>query len=294
MIVFVPGHAVHPTRDVSNVVSDVHLSDDERAQFHETLWEYYHEHGRHDLPWRQPEADSTFDPYKIMVSELMLQQTQVSRVLPKYVAFLEHFPTTASLGEAELGDVLRMWQGLGYNRRAKFLWQAAQAVQTKGIFPNTRAELVTLPGVGVNTAGAILAYVRNEPVLFIETNVRTVYIHHFFHEEVAIDDRAITELLAETLDQEHVREFYWALMDYGSNLKVTMGNLSRSSKQYVKQSPFAGSRRQVRGLVLRLLSEGPRSQTELQELITDERLESVLADLVAEELVHTRGGVYVV
>jgi A/G-specific adenine glycosylase len=192
------------------------LSKRQKAEFLEILWKFYAQSGRGSLPWRQPEPDDSFDPYKIMVSELMLQQTQVARVIPKYQSFLEQFPDVQSLAMADLSDVLRVWQGLGYNRRAKFLWQAAGAIDVLGNFPTTYEELVKLPGIGSNTAGAILAYACNQPVVFVETNVRTVYIHHFFADRIDIHDREILSLVGQTLDREHPREFYWAVMDYGS------------------------------------------------------------------------------
>lgn len=191
--------------------------------FHDTIWAYYHDHGRHDLPWRQ-----MTDPYAIMVSEIMLQQTQVSRVIPKYHEFLRQFPNVQSLAAARLGDVLRAWSGLGYNRRAKYLWQAAQAIADDfgGKFPDSRDQLVQLPGIGANTAGAILAYAFNQPTVFVETNIRTVYLHHFFADTEAISDVQIRKLLEQTLDHEQPREFYWALMDYGASLGAAGGGVT--------------------------------------------------------------------
>src|SRR5262249_55616589 len=144
---------------------------------------------------------------------------------------------------------------LGYNRRAKFLWQAAQTVVTEygGRLPQTRAELVALPGIGPNTAGAVLAYAFSQPVAFIETNIRTVFIHHFFAGQQGIADCNILDLVTATLPPDNTREWYWALMDYGSHLKQVVGNLNTLSKHYSKQSAFAGSRRQLRGQVLRSL-----------------------------------------
>lgn len=264
------------------------------VEFHELLWDFYAKHGRDHLPWRQPAADGSFDPYAIVVSELMLQQTQVSRVIPKFHEFLMKFPTLGALAEAQLGDVLLSWSGLGYNRRAKFLWQAAQRVQSDydGKFPDTIHDLVTLPGIGVNTAGAILAYAFNQPTIFIETNVRTVYIHHYFKDHTDIPDKAITPLLEETLDRERPREFYWAMMDYGSHLKQTVGNLSKFSSSYAKQSKFDGSRRQIRGQVLKQLAEGPSTLAGLSANIPDKRLEGVLTDLINEELITLTGSRY--
>jgi A/G-specific adenine glycosylase len=254
--------------------------------FQQAVLDYYRSHGRHDLPWRQPEADGSFDPYKIAVSEIMLQQTQVPRVLPKFLAFTAQYPTFTALAAAPLGDVLKAWSGLGYNRRAKFLWQAAQVVAADygGVLPSTAAELVKLPGIGANTAGAVLAYAFNKPVVFIETNIRTVFIYHFFSEQQAVHDREISDLAAAALP-DNAREWYWALMDYGTHLKQTVGNLSRSSAHYAKQSSFAGSKRQIRGAVLKLLGEKPSTASELAKHIPDERLPQVLGDLTEEGLI---------
>lgn len=262
--------------------------------FTETVWEYYHEHGR-DMPWRHAEPNGTFDPYKIMVSEIMLQQTQVLRVIPKYEAFLQEFPDVQSLARAPLSKVLGQWSGLGYNRRAKFLHQAAQQImqQNAGSFPTTLNTLSMLPGIGHNTAAAIMNYAYSQPTPFLETNIRTVYIYHFFaaHPEL-VTDKELLPLVAETIDQENPREWFWALMDYGSHLKATVGNLSRQSKHYTKQSKFEGSKRQIRGQVLRLLLEQPHTTRKLKQLIPDERLTAVLADLCTEGLINKDGQRY--
>lgn len=270
------------------------MLDAQIAEFQKLVWEYYHTHGRHDLPWRQPLPDGTFDPYRIGVSEIMLQQTQVPRVLPKFAAFLSTFPTFNDLAAAPLGDVLRAWSGLGYNRRAKFLWQAAQVVAAEygGHLPQTATELTRLPGIGSNTAGAVMAYAYNKPVIFIETNIRTVYIHHFFNGQAAVHDRDIADVVARTVP-DNAREWYWALMDYGSHLKQTVGNTARKSVHYTKQSAFEGSKRQIRGMILKLLGENALTVAELQAHVADDRLAAVLADLSAEGLVRAEDGRYI-
>lgn len=252
-------------------------------QFRQIVWEYYRAHGRHDLPWRQPEADGTFDPYKILVSELMLQQTQVPRVLPKFESFVRQFPTIQSLADATLAEVVRAWNGLGYNRRAKFLWQSAGIINTQhgGVLPSAADQLVVLPGVGVNTAGALAAYAYNRPVVFIETNIRTVFIYHFFADKEQVSDKEIADVVAQALPDDS-RHWYWALMDYGTHLKQTVGNSSAKSRHYVRQSAFEGSRRQVRGQVLRILAATAQTQDALTALIVDERLPEVLEDLKHE------------
>jgi A/G-specific adenine glycosylase len=290
------------------------VSDSQLLAFLEELWEYYGNHARNNLPWRYPEPDGSFDPYKILVSELMLQQTQVPRVIPKYEAFLREFPTVKTLAAAELGAVLRAWQGLGYNRRAKYLWLAAKQIAAEG-WPD---DLTKLPGVGVNTAGAVRTYAFNEPAVFIETNIRTVFIHHFAHDDYEISDTFIRDLLSRTIKyavdegkraagqnvnhfaramrknavlSHEPRDFYWALMDYGSFLKTQVRNLSQS-KHYKRQSAFQGSRRQIRGFVIRELSKGTCTVEQLQFHTTDERLPAVLAELEAEGFIVKRGKTY--
>ncbi|HET6924943.1 MAG TPA: hypothetical protein VFH39_03895 [Candidatus Saccharimonadales bacterium] len=262
--------------------------------FRKMLAEQYRLHGRPHLPWRLPEPDGSFDPYKILVSEVMLQQTQVTRAIPKYHQFLESFPNVEALAAASLGDVLVVWSGLGYNRRAKFLWQAAQTLVREygGVFPRTVDELIRLPGIGRNTAGAVLAYAFNQPVVFIETNIRSVYIHHFFADADVVADKELQPLIGATLDTGAPREFYWAVMDYGSYLKRSAGNHTRRSRHYVRQSKFKGSNRQIRGQVIRLLAQRHMSAAELAELISDDRLEAVLATLMSEGLIVQSKGYY--
>ncbi|MDL2363326.1 MAG: A/G-specific adenine glycosylase [Patescibacteria group bacterium] len=269
------------------------LEDDQRQLFQETVWAHYSEHARHDLPWRQPDLDGTFDPYKIMVSELMLQQTQVQRVIPKYKTFLKKFPNAKALSRAALGDVLREWAGLGYNRRAKYLHNAAQMIADDfgGIFPQDQTTLTKLPGVGINTAGAIAAYAYNQPVVFIETNIKTALIHHFFADHTDVSDKDVLAVAEQVLNTEQPREWYWALMDYGSHLKQTVGNANRQSKSYTKQSSFNGSKRQIRGQVIALLSGQTQSLNALQQRIPDDRLQNVVSDLLKEGLItETKDG----
>lgn len=248
--------------------------------FIELLEEKGHEFYR-NMPWREDTR-----PYYVLVSELMLQQTQVARVIPKFKQFIARFPDEKSLAAASLADVLTVWQGLGYNRRAKFLHEAAKAITAQGSFPETVNDLTKLPGVGKNTAGAIVAYSFNKPAIFIETNVRTVYIHHFFADDFAVDDKQIIKKLEQTINHEHPREFYWALMDYGSWLKSQGIRNNALSKHYKKQSPLQGSMREVRGMIVRKLSHGRMSFLELRNAMPqDARFDKAMANLKAEGLV---------
>ena len=266
-------------------------------RFRQLVETYYAQHGRHDLPWRRPDAGGRFDPYHILVSELMLQQTQVSRVIPKFDSFLRAFPTVDTLAVAPLAAVLREWSGLGYNRRAKFLWQAARQLVDSfgGQLPDTLSALTALPGVGPNTAGAVLAYAFDQPAVFVETNVRTVFIHHFCAGQAQVPDRHIAQLCAQALAQPgqlSPRQWYWALMDYGTHLKQTHGNAARAARAYARQPAFKGSRRQVRGGVLRELARQPLTSAQLQRALPDDRLPLVLADLLREELIQLKDNSY--
>lgn len=233
-----------------------------------------------DMPWRQDTR-----AYYVLVSELMLQQTQVDRVIPKFQAFIAAFPDERHLAQASLADVLKLWQGLGYNRRAKFLHEAAKKIVELGVFPDDEAGLVALPGVGKNTAGAIMAYAFNQPAFFIETNVRAVYIHHFFADSDTVDDTEIRVLLEQTIDHDDPRHFYWALMDYGSYLKK-QGVRPARSRHYKKQSPLKGSVREVRGQIIAILSEGATTMSFLAVRYEgDERFAQALNGLIADGLV---------
>jgi A/G-specific adenine glycosylase len=221
-------------------------------EFQNIVYQHYSLNGRHSLPWRQTE-----DPYRILVSEIMLQQTQVERVIPFYERFLARFPDVKSLSEASLGDVLRLWQGLGYNRRAKLLHECARTIVREwgGVFPVEQGGLQTLPGVGPYTAGAVMAFAYNTGVTMIETNIRTVFIHHFFSDARGVHDKEILPLIDTMMDKKNPRRWYAALMDYGSHLKRTIGNVSRKSAHHTTQKTFKGSDRQIRGAIIRTLSE---------------------------------------
>lgn len=252
----------------------------DNQEFQELIWQKGHELYR-DMPWRQDTR-----PYYVLVSELMLQQTQVDRVIPKFQQFITAFPDENSLARASLADVLKLWQGLGYNRRAKFLHEAAKAIVTRGSFPDTFDDLIKLPGVGKNTAGAILAYSFNHPSIFIETNIRTVYIHHFFADDFDVDDKLIIQKLEDTIDREHPREFYWTLMDYGSSLKRHGVRNIGQSKHYKKQSRLKGSVREVRGQIIASLADRDYSEATLREqLHADARFERALNGLIKDKLV---------
>lgn len=219
--------------------------------FKKIIWNYYASGGR-IFDWRY-----TDDPYKVFISEVMLQQTQTARVAQKFPQFIAAFPDFESLANASLKEVLLQWQGLGYNRRGMYLQQAAQIImqQFNGDLPNNPEVLVTLPGIGKATAASICAFAFNNPTIFIETNIRAVFIHFFFQGKDQVHDNEIVPLVQASIDKDHARDWYYALMDYGVMLKKTMINPSRKSKHHAKQSKFEGSDRQIRGMILRILTQ---------------------------------------
>lgn len=220
-----------------------------------------------DLPWRR-----TYDPYAIWISEVMLQQTQVSRVDGRWQRWLERFPTVDALAAAAPSDVLEEWQGLGYNRRALSVHRAAQAIsEAGGVFPQDPKELVKLPGIGPATAAGIRAFAFNLHGVYLETNVRTVFLHELYPQAEGVPDSELVPLVeltcpasaADAVDADGAandatteltpRSWYYALLDYGAYLKKTIPNPSRRSKSHVKQSRFEGSHRQKRAELLRVL-----------------------------------------
>jgi len=258
--------------------------------FKRKIYGYYRRSGR-SFPWRE-----TTDPYRVLVSEIMLQQTQTHRVLEKYSLFVAAFPDIKALAAASLGDVLRLWQGLGYNRRAMALKRIAEllAEQHKGTLPSSKEELLELPGIGNSTASAVLAFAFNKPSAFIETNIRTVYIHFFFHDKKNVQDSDVLSLVEQTLDKRRPREWYYALMDYGVKLKKEFPGINKKSAHYKKQSPLEGSNRQIRGRIIKLLAaEGPLPRAELiRRLKTDaQRAGSILHELEMEGFLKRKGSI---
>lgn len=260
---------------------------DERdsSRFQEKVLDFYHRNGRHDLLWRK-----TTDPYQILVSEVMLQQTQVPRVTVKYPQFISAFPDVHSLAEASLSEVLGAWKGMGYNRRAIALREIAVLVVSKfsGVIPDDESVLSGFPGIGKATAGSIAAFAYNCPTVFIETNIRRVFIHCFFGDQVPVSDHEIRPLVARTLDCEHPREWYYALMDYGAVLGTRIPNPNRRSTHYHRQTAFEGSDRQLRGRILELLlREGAINQNGLVTCIGEkpERTMDILRALAREGFV---------
>lgn len=262
------------------------------ASFQEFIWNFYAQNKR-DFAWRHVD-----NPYYVVVSELMLQQTQTHRVINKYEEFIAAFPTLESLAASSLRDVLSVWQGLGYYRRARFLHQLAQIVVNEygGKLPQDTKTLQTLPGIGAGTAGSVGAFAFNQPTVFIETNIRTVFIHCFFRDKVGVTDKELLPLIAASVDQNNPREWYYALMDYGVWCKSQQVNPSRKSAHYTKQSKFEGSDRQIRAKILKLitLKETIAHHDILKVVDQDiDRVEKIINKLIDEDFIKkTINGIY--
>lgn len=208
-----------------------------------------------DLPWRGID-----DAYGVLVSEVMLQQTQVKRVLGRWEHFMGMFPTPDALAAAAPADVLAEWQGLGYNRRALALKRAAEECSQHhaGALPVGVDALQQLPGIGPATAAGITAFARNQRAVYIETNVRTVFLHLLFPDEEAVPDKQLEPLVAACCPPAgQVRAWYYALLDVGAHLKSQVTNPSRRSAHYTRQSAFEGSRRQKRAELVRIVLACP-------------------------------------
>ncbi|MGP1601237.1 A/G-specific adenine glycosylase [Treponema sp.] len=272
------------------------LDADKITEFRRSILDFYERQGR-DFPWRH-----TVNPYEILVSEIMLQQTQTERVLPKYLAWLERFPDVQTLAAAPLADVLALWSGLGYNRRARFLQQACRLIRERiakgGTFPDTPEELDALPGIGPYTARAVCTFAFNKPEVFIETNIRSVFIFFFFPAAAGLEvkDSDLLVLIEKTLYRENPRLWYYALMDYGAALKKKVENPSRKSRHYTKQSRFEGSLRQARGAIIRQLVNSASGcalyDIARKENIDPELLEKAASALAAEKIITSDGALY--
>jgi A/G-specific adenine glycosylase len=247
------------------------------ARIRDGLLGWFQEHAR-DLPWRR-----TRDPYAILVSEVMLQQTQVDRVLPYYTQFLERFPTVEDLANAATSDVIRIWSGLGYNRRAVNLQRAARAIveEHESVFPDDPADLKKLPGIGSYTAGAIAAFAHERDVAFLDTNMRRVVSRVIFGTESTRESEAI-EAANALVPAGHGWTWNQALIEFGAlqctarrpaciicplrddcaaypTMQVTLQRKSSSTRQ-AKTEPFESTSRFYRGRIVEALRALPEDE----------------------------------
>ena len=268
------------------------LTSKQILEFQNSIYNFYKKNQRQFI-WRD---DIT--AYKILISEVMLQQTQTSRVIAKFEQWLKIFPDFTTLAQASNLDILTAWQGLGYNRRGLALGTIAQKVirDHQGILPCDVQILQTFPAIGPNTAGSICAFAFNHPTIFIETNIRTVFTYHFFKEQNNVSDKQLLPYIQATLDHNNAREWYYALMDYGVFLKKQLPAINAKSKHYAKQSQFLGSKRQVRGLLIKILTQVSiiDIQTMIEmvefELPTNQHnIEKIIQLLVDEKIIRQEG-----
>ena len=264
------------------------------------VWEQGRLHWR-DLPWRNID-----DPYAVLVSEVMLQQTQVKRVLNYWPRWMAAFPSVDALASASQADVLSAWQGLGYNRRGLALKRLADECSAglKGRLPDTYEALLELPGVGPATAAGVMAFAYNQPGVYLETNVRSVFLHCFFPGEEGVSDKELVPLVQAACSMDNPRGWYYALLDYGAHLKASGVNPSRRSAHYTRQSTFEGSRRQKRAHLLRVVLDDPgisvdQAFAQLNKVETRagraacerDLFESIVADMVREGFFTREGDV---
>lgn len=257
--------------------------------FREIIWRYYDNH-RRAFPWRE-----TISPYTVLVSEVMLQQTQCSRVAKQFPPFITAFPDFAALAQAPFSEILRLWKGLGYNRRAMNLQKVAALImdQHQGVLPKDIDELQKFPGIGKATARSIFTFAFDAQSVFIETNIRTVFLFYFFQGRTTkVHDREIEAWVAKTLDADRPRDWYYALMDFGVLLKKNGANLNHQSVHYKAQSKFTGSDRQLRGKILDFLLKNSDTERDLAKYFVDEepRFSRILDQLCNEGLVKKVDG----
>lgn len=235
------------------------LSTGRIVSFQHKIFSWWTTHKR-DLPWRH-----TRDPYKIMVSEVMLQQTQVLRVIAKYREFIEVFPTVFDLAKASPAQVLRVWKGMGYNRRALYLQKAAKAIVEiyHGIFPENERELVKLPGLGTYTARALLVFAYGQDVPLVDTNIRQIIIHFFFNDQPQ-KESVIGDVAGQLVSKGKSWEWHQALMDYGALrlARARSGSLTKVSRK--TSIPFKDSNRFYRGRIIDRLREGDIQERKLE------------------------------
>jgi A/G-specific adenine glycosylase len=240
----------------------------ELAAFKEAVLANYRGAGR-VFPWREKTAGA----WGILVSELMLQQTQTARVVEYWKAWIKRWPGVKDTAAAKLEDILAAWSGLGYNRRAKYLWECAKTIcrDYGGAVPKTPDELIKLPGIGPYTSGAVACFAWDYPAVFIETNIRAAVLHFFFRDRGGVEDGELIPILAACVPETAAREWYYALMDYGAVLKKITVNPNRKSAHYARQSGFEGSFRQIRGAIVRALAKaGPSKKSALQKSLKEE------------------------
>ncbi len=255
------------------------------TSFQKKIFKWW-EANRRVFPWRE-----TTEPYAILVSELMLQQTQAPRVVEKFNQFVEVFPDLESLAKAQKFEILQLWSGLGYNRRAIWLQEAAQMIIERKEFPNTPEELQKMKGIGKYSAHSILIFAFNYDLATVDTNIRRILVAEKFAEEKT-SERDLWEIAKKLVPKGRSRDWHNALMDYGS-IELTVAKTG--IKPLTKQGKFKGSDREYRGKILKLLLESKKIT--INQMITvlnlqEVKLESILQKMVKENLIKKKGKYY--
>ncbi len=260
------------------------------SQFQKHIFDWYKKH-RRDFPWRR-----TRDPYKILVSEIMLQQTQTSRVKEKYPLFVTTFPTFKTLAHAPLKRVLKTWQGMGYNRRALHIRRISEIVEKEwqGKLPSDPKSLEALPGIGHYTSRAVacFAFSRCEP--FLDTNIRRVFIHFFFPRKKKVQDEEILKKITQVQPERNLREWYSALMDYGATQFSKTPNPNKKSVGWRRQTKFEGSKREIRSHIIKELLKTKLTSSQLQVRLQKDKtiLKDILSELEKERLIKKRNSLW--
>jgi len=260
------------------------VSKKNRILFQKKIFHWWKTHKR-DLPWRH-----TYDPYNIMISEIMLQQTQVQRVLQKYIEFIQKYPTLQTLVEAKNADILQLWKGMGYNRRSLYLKKAAEVILLahKGVFPDSEEALLKLPGIGTYTARAILVFSFKKDIAMVDTNIRKIMVHFFFHDEIH-PDKDIQKVADQLVPKGKSWEWHQALMDYGA---IELSRELKVLKVYkvhktVTSKPFKESNRFFRGRMMDLVREKKWKQhLLLQEMVVSYKKDVQFYEKILEKLLQ--------
>ena len=274
------------------LIPPLSLSDEDLILFQDRILAFYTDHKRH-FAWRE-----TSDPYRILLSEVMLQQTQTSRVEPKYEEFLSLWPDFSSLSTVSNEMLLSHWKGLGYNRRALNLKKAARMTECwNWTIPNDAKLIIQMPGVGESTTAALLSFCYNEKSIYLETNIRRVLLTCFYDHQSNIHDKELKALLHRlSLLTDDMKNWYYALMDYGVLLKNLFPNANVRSAHYTKQTKFENSNRQIRGQLIHLLTDtGAKDLDTVYRLLPhfeEERIYACLLQLSAEGFVQECESVY--
>ena len=247
-----------------------------KETFHKKIFSWWAKNKK-QYPWRE-----TSDPYTIMVSEFMLQQTQASRVIPKFNLFLKKFPDLESLANNTDREVLALWSGLGYNRRAIWLKEAPQYIIELGYFPQENRILKKIRGIGEYTSRSIPIFAFNVDIATVDTNIRRILIHEGFATEET-NEKELFKIAEQLLPLHRSRDYHSALMDYGATLITAK---KTGIKPKTMKGKFKGSTRESRGKIIKLLLQNEKlSKAELSKKLGKKDIENILNSLAKDQLI---------